>query len=158
MSNSAKRILDVACGSRMFYFDKDNPDVVFMDNRKYEDILCDGRRLEIKPDVIGDFRNIPFNDNTFDMVVFDPPHLIKVGEQSWLAKKYGRLNPDTYKEDLKAGFSECFRVLKPSGTMIFKWNETDIKTSEIIKLSPITPVFGHRSGKLSKTQWLVFMK
>ena len=73
MSNSAKRILDVACGSRMFYFDKDNPDVVFMDNREYEDILCDGRRLEIKPDVIGDFRNIPFNDNTFDMVVFDPP-------------------------------------------------------------------------------------
>ena len=140
MNNSAKRILDVACGSRMFYFDKYNPDVVFMDNREYEDILCDGRKLEIKPDVIGDFRNIPFNDNTFDMVVFDPPHLIKVGEQSWLAKKYGKLNPDTYEEDLKTGFSECFRVLKPNGTLVFKWNETDIKTSEIIKLSPVAPV------------------
>lgn len=158
MNNSAKRILDVACGSRMFYFDKYNPDVVFMDNREYEDILCDGRKLEIKPDVIGDFRNIPFNDNTFDMVVFDPPHLIKVGEQSWLAKKYGKLNPDTYEEDLKTGFSECFRVLKPNGTLVFKWNETDIKTSEIIKLSPVAPVLGHRSGKLSKTQWLVFIK
>ena len=73
-----KPILDVCCGSKMFYFDKNNPNVVFMDCRELEDTLCDGRKLEIKPDIIGDFRNIPFPDNTFHLVVFDPPHLIKV--------------------------------------------------------------------------------
>lgn len=87
-----KCILDVCCGSRMFWFDKHNDKVVFMDNRVLHDTLCDGRKLDVEPDVVGDFRNIPFEDKTFHMVVFDPPHLIKVGEKSWLAKKYGRLN------------------------------------------------------------------
>jgi hypothetical protein len=46
----------------MFWFDKNNPAVVFMDNRELEDVLCDGRKLIIKPDVVGDFRSIPFPD------------------------------------------------------------------------------------------------
>jgi ubiquinone/menaquinone biosynthesis C-methylase UbiE len=153
-----KRIIDVCCGGRMFWFNKNNPDVVFMDNRQFSDTLCDGRHFEVKPDVVGDFRNIPFPDSSFSLVVFDPPHLLHVGEKSWLAKKYGHLNLDTYIDDLKQGFSECFRILKPNGVLVFKWNETDVKTSEIIKLSPIKPLFGHKSGRLNKTQWLVFIK
>lgn len=82
-----KYILDACCGSRMFWFDKSNKNTVFMDNRTLEDTLCDGRTLSVNPDVIGDFRNIPFDDNTFKLVVFDPPHLIHAGENSWLAKK-----------------------------------------------------------------------
>lgn len=156
MSN--KSILDVCCGSRMFWFDKQNPNAVYMDNRIVDDVLCDERKLHIAPDIVGDFRNIPFKNNSFSLVVFDPPHLIKVGENSWMSKKYGRLNPDTYKSDLKQGFKECFRVLKENGVLIFKWSEIDVKTSEIIALSPVPPLFGHRSGKLSKTQWIVFMK
>lgn len=74
-----KQILDVCCGSRMFWFDKNNPHTIFMDNRVLHDTLCDRRKLDIEPDIIGDFRNIPFDDNTFHMVVFDPPHLLKVG-------------------------------------------------------------------------------
>ena len=83
------KILDACCGSRMFWFNRNNPDVIFADNRKLETTLCDGRALVIDPDVIIDFRNMPFDDNTFDLVVFDPPHLIRAGEKSWLAKKYG---------------------------------------------------------------------
>lgn len=113
------KILDICCGSKMFWFDKENEDVTFMDNREIEDVLCDGRKLEIKPDVLGDFRNIPFNNETFDMVVFDPPHLKQVGDSSWLAKKYGNLG-ENWKEDIKKGFSECFRVLKNNGVLIFK--------------------------------------
>ena len=93
-----------------------------------------------------------------NLVVFDPPHLIKAGEKSWLAKKYGRLNPDTYKDDLRQGFSECFRVLKPNGILVFKWNETDVPVSEILKLAPYVPLFGNKCGKLNKTHWIVFMK
>ena len=54
-----KRVLDACCGSRMFYFDKRNPDVIFADNRELETTLCDGRTLLIKPDVQMDFRNMP---------------------------------------------------------------------------------------------------
>ena len=153
-----KPIIDVCCGGRMFWFDKNNKNVVFMDNRTLKTQLCDGRSFEVNPDVVADFRNIPFPDNTFSLVVFDPPHLLRVGQGAWLAKKYGRLDPDTYKKDLALGFKECFRILKPQGVLVFKWNETDVKTTEIIKLSPIAPLFGHKSGKLNKTQWLVFMK
>lgn len=149
-----KHILDACCGSRMFWFDKNNDRTVFMDNRILHDTLCDGRKLDIEPDVIGDFRNVPFEDNSFHMVVFDPPHLLKVGEKSWLAKKYGKLS-DTWREDLKQGFSECMRVLKPNGTLIFKWNEQQIKLSEILKLIDYEPLFGNQRGY---THWLVFMK
>ena len=149
-----KKILDACCGSKMFWFDKNNENVIFMDNRVVHDILCDGRKLDIEPDVVGDFRSIPFPDNTFYMVVFDPPHLIKVGENSWLAKKYGKLS-ETWTEDLKQGFSECMRVLKANGTLIFKWNEQQIKLSEILKVIDYKPLFGNRRAN---THWLIFMK
>ena len=87
-------ILDVCCGSRMFYFDKQNSNVVFCDNRVLETNLCDGRELKIKPEVVCDFRNLPFDDNSFDSVIFDPPHLSKLGESSWMSKKYGKLGVD----------------------------------------------------------------
>lgn len=150
-----KKILDACCGSKMFWFDKDNKNTVFMDNRTLEDTLCDGRRLIIKPDVIADFRKIPFEDNTFYLVVFDPPHLRQAGENSWLAKKYGTLDKQTWPSDLKQGFNECMRVLKTNGTLIFKWNEEQIKLKDILKVIEYKPLFGN---KRAKTHWLVFMK
>ena len=152
-----KEILDVCCGSRMFWFDPKNPNVLFGDIRNEDHILCDGRELHINPDIEIDFRRLPFDDNSFRLVVFDPPHLKTLGKKSWLAKKYGMLFP-TWKEDIKEGFSECFRVLKNDGILIFKWNETEILTSEILKLTNEKPLFGHPSGKRSNTHWICFMK
>ncbi len=155
-----KPILDVACGGKMFYFDKNDPRVLFCDKRKLHTTLCDGRTFEVKPDVIADFTQLPFSDNTFKMVVFDPPHLLH-NETSPITGyqqiKYGALCGD-WREMLTKGFAECFRVLAPDGVLIFKWNETNITVGEILKLTPQKPVFGHKSGKASKTHWLCFMK
>ncbi|EAD5866343.1 class I SAM-dependent methyltransferase [Listeria monocytogenes] len=149
------KILDACCGSRMFWFNRTNKNVTFMDNRELETELCDGRKLVVKPDIVADFRSMPFDTNTFHLVVFDPPHLLKAGEKSWLAKKYGKLDQKTWQEDIKKGFSECMRVLRTNGTLIFKWNEEQIKLSEILKIIDFEPLFGN---KRSKTHWLVFMK
>ena len=149
-----KRILDATCGSRMIWFDKQNPDTVYMDNRQLTTILCDGRILNIKPDIVADFRDMPFPDNTFYLVIFDPPHLRYAGDESWLAKKYGVLS-NNWQEDIWRGFKECMRVLKPNGVLIFKWNEEQIRLSEVIKAIGQKPLFGNRR---SKTHWLVFMK
>ncbi|EPD1972320.1 class I SAM-dependent methyltransferase [Listeria monocytogenes] len=149
------KILDACCGSRMFWFDRANENVTFMDNRELETELCDGRQLVVKPDIVADFRDMPFEDNSFHLVVFDPPHLVKVGDKSWLAKKYGKLDKVTRQEDIAKGFSECMRVLKSNGTLIFKWNEEQIKLSEILKVINHEPLFGN---KRAKTHWLVFMK
>lgn len=152
-----KAILDPCCGSRMFWFDKQDDRAVFTDIRSEQHVLCDGRELIINPDFICDFTNLPFDDNTFHLVVFDPPHLTNIGENSWMAKKYGKLT-DTWPSMIKDGFSECFRVLKPNGTLIFKWNETDITVKEILALTDQKPVVGHQSGKRSNTHWICFLK
>lgn len=149
-----KIILDACCGSKMFWYDKESPRVRYADNRELSTYLCDGRSLVIKPDEIIDFRNMPYKDGQFKMVVFDPPHLIKAGEQSWLRLKYGIL-PAEWKDYIKQGFDECMRVLEPYGTLVFKWNEEQIKISEILKTINYKPLFG---DKKSKTHWLIFMK
>ena len=152
-----KFILDACCGSRMFWFDKENPDVMFADIRRLKDTLCDGRKLEINPDVLMNFTDMSFPDKRFKLVVFDPPHMKSLGKNSWMAKKYGVLG-ETWKDNLRDGFSECFRVLEDYGILIFKWNESDIKVKEVLELTDYKPLFGHKSGKLQKTHWMCFMK
>lgn len=159
-----KKILDATCGSRTIWFDKNHPSAVYMDCREehgtaiWKSTKNDSvRTLDVEPDVIADFTDMPFPENTFHLVVFDPPHLIKIGENAWLKKKYGRL-PQDWPRLIHDGFWECMRVLKPYGTLIFKWNEFDIPTRDIIKAIGVEPLFGHRSGKAMKTHWLCFMK
>ena len=118
MSND-KKILDVCCGGRMFWFNKQNILADYMDIRKENHILCDGREVIVSPEIIGDFRKIPFQDGTYKVVVFDPPHMRTLGENSWMAKKYGKLS-ENWEDDIKKGFSECFRVLADDGKLIFK--------------------------------------
>ena len=154
-----KPILDPACGGRMFWFDKQNPLAVFVDNRELAtEKLSNGQTFEVQPDIMADFTALPFEDEAFWHVVFDPPHLThNAGESSWLVKKYGKL-PKDWASYIKAGFDECWRVLKPNGTLVFKWNEDKIRVSEIIRAIGREPLYGHRSGRASKSHWMVFMK
>mgnify|MGYP002149831538 CR=1 FL=1 len=118
-----------------------------------------GKKVNVNPDVVGDFRDMPFEDNTFNLVVFDPPHLERVGHTAWMGKKYGRLNKKTWRADIRAGFKEAFRVLRPHGVLIFfKWNETQIPVSQILALTDVKPAIGQRTGKNDKTHWIIFMK
>lgn len=165
MSVVPKTILDPCCGSRMWWFDRTHPAAVYGDIRHEVRMITDrshgkvdGQRvLRIEPDVQMDFRAMPFPDESFHLVAFDPPHLVRAGAKSWMAAKYGKLAQD-WRTDLKAGFGECFRVLKANGTLIFKWNETHVPLREILQLSPVPPLFGNTSGRKSGTHWVVFMK
>ena len=152
-----KIILDACCGSRMMWFDKENPNTIYSDIRDEEHELCDGRRLEVHPDITADFRDMPWPDNSFKLVVFDPPHMKRLGRSSWMAKKYGVLNYH-WRDDICQGLTECLRVLEPHGILIFKWNASQIPFNEIMKLLPQQPLFGHTSGKGGLTTWMVFMK
>ncbi len=149
-----KTVLDVCCGGRQFWFDKTDDRAEFIDNRTIETKLCDGRKFTVSPDTIGDFRNLPFDDESFPLIVFDPPHLRHAGDDSWLAVKYGVLGQD-WREDIRKGFSECFRVLSPLGTLIFKWNEEQVKLRDVLSLTDENPLFGNRRAK---TIWVVFQK
>jgi len=164
-ASPTKRVLDPCCGSRMFWFDRTHPDVVFGDCRHETITVTDRshgnasgvRTLRIEPDVLLDFRALPYADGAFKLVVFDPPHLLHAGPRSWLAAKYGKLGA-RWRDDLRAGFAECFRVLAGDGVLVFKWNETQVKVKEILALTDVAPLFGHPSGRKGLTHWMVFMK
>ena len=157
-------ILDPCCGTRMMWFDRHHPAAIFGDQRAEVITVKDRshgnssgtRTLRIEPDALMDFRNLPFPDESFKLVAFDPPHLVRAGQRSWLAAKYGKLGKD-WRDDLRKGFSECFRVLEPHGILVFKWNETQIKLSEVLALTPNKPLFGNTSGRKAGTHWMVFM-
>ncbi|MDI3227761.1 class I SAM-dependent methyltransferase [Serratia marcescens] len=158
LSLDGKSILDMCCGSRMFWFDKKDERAVFSDKRSESHTLCDGRKLVISPDLIADFTALPFADGSFSVVVFDPPHLERVGPNGWQGKKYGKLDRETWRDELRAGFAEAFRVLRPHGVLIFKWNETQIPVSQIIALTDEKPAIWQRTGKNDKTHWIIFVK
>ena len=163
--SALKDILDPCCGTRMFWFDPQNPAVMFGDVRDETVSVTDrshgkedGERvLSVSPDLTMDFRAMDFADGAFKLVVFDPPHLVRAGPRSWLAAKYGKLSSD-WRDDLRRGFAECFRVLADEGVLIFKWNETQIKVAEILALTDQQPLFGHKSGKRADTHRICFMK
>jgi SAM-dependent methyltransferase len=143
----------------MFWFDRKDPRALFVDKRR-ETVHADtreGRRaIVVDPDIIADFKALPFDDATFTLVVFDPPHTFS-GVKGWMAKKYGTLTPD-WRDEISAGFSECFRVLAPLGTLVFKWNEHRIPVASVLALTPEKPLFGQRCGTTAKTHWIVFHK
>jgi len=158
------QVLDPCCGSRMMWFDKQDPRAVFGDRRSETIVVTDRthredgtRTLRIEPDTLMDFRALPFDDNSFRLIAFDPPHLERAGPKSWLAAKYGKLS-ENWRDDLRAGFAECFRVLEPHGVLVFKWNETQVKLKEVLALTQHKPMFGQVSGRSGMTHWLVFMK
>lgn len=160
MSN--KTILDVTCGGRSIWFDKHNKDTVYCDiRREVNEVVYRGGKscqvIDIDPDVVCDFTALPFDENTFSLCVFDPPHAKDLSEKSWMSKKYGVLTDD-WALVLSGGFSECMRVLKPNGTLILKWADTSISTRDLINAIGQEPLFGHRSGKKMGTHWLTFMK
>ncbi|MGG4774873.1 class I SAM-dependent methyltransferase [Paenalcaligenes sp. Me52] len=157
-------VLDPCCGGRMMWFNRQDQRCLFGDMRHESLIVTDRthkedgtRAIHVHPDMQMDFRALPFPDNTFYHVAFDPPHLVRAGKRSWMAAKYGKLGDD-WRDDLRLGFAECFRVLRPHGTLNFKWNETQIPVRNVLACTDVAPLYGHRSGRLNKTHWITFIK
>ena len=157
-------VLDACCGPRMFWFDPQDPRALFIDKRQESHVMDLGTESTrgrapavIAPDVVADFTSMPFPDESFYLVVFDPPHIMRHrgGLTGCFSKKYGML-PSKWPEVLRAGFAECFRVLKPHGTLVFKWADTNIPVSQVLMTTPQRPLFGSRRGP--HTHWYVFMK
>ena len=163
-----KMILDVTCGDRTIWFQKNEPHTLYCDIRREEwegdfgkTLRADGkkkhRHLVINPDIQCSFTDLPFEDNTFSLIVFDPPHIENLSENAWMRKSYGSLDGD-WKPMIRKGFEECMRVLRVGGVLIFKWSDISVSTRNIINVIGQEPLFGHRSGKKMNTHWMTYMK
>jgi ubiquinone/menaquinone biosynthesis C-methylase UbiE len=158
-----KTVLDVCCGSRIFWFDRKDSRCIYVDKLSERLFAADcsvkngKREIIVAPDIRADFTSLPFRDGTFAHVVFDPPHIQRNGDSSWLLKKYGVLRGE-WRQMIRKGFAECFRVLRLDGVLVFKWNEIEVPLREILELTPERPLYGHRTGRQAKTHWVAFTK
>jgi len=145
------------------WFDKQDSRAVYLDRREEECLIDNGvspYTITIAPDVLGDFTELPFPDESFYHVVFDPPHHTSkklTDATSNTIKYYSCLLPG-WEEMLQTGFAECFRVLKHGGTLVFKWGSSEIPLGRVLGLTPEKPLYGHKSGKKATTHWVAFLK
>jgi len=169
-----KFILDAAASHRRMWFKKNQPNTVYLDIRDDKKLNEDhlafekqrgGKGVAWNPKnltVKGDFRDLPYDDNQFKLIVWDPPHLAYLGETSIYKKKFGKLNAETWPHDIKTGAKELWRVLDDYGVLIFKWNNHDIPHKSVLRLFPVTPLFGQiTAGKPNHgtyTKWFCFLK
>jgi hypothetical protein len=155
---TSKVILDACCGGRCFWFDKRHPHALYLDIRQVKPGHIETMPSWcVEPDVIGDYRALPFGDKTFRMVVWDVPHMLRKSS-GILSKKYGSLG-DSFREDLRRGFDQCWRVLKVFGVLAFKFADLEIPISEILGLFPVRPLVGTTTRKnVTNTFWFLFMK
>lgn len=69
-----KKILDATCGARTMWFNKNHPNVIYCDSRSEQhcQIWPNAGRcvLNISPDIVCNFTELPFEDNSFPLVVF----------------------------------------------------------------------------------------
>jgi len=161
-------ILDATCGGRSIWLpdQKENDRTLFIDKREREPGFTgqEGRTYSVEPDEVQDFRDLPYGDEAFSLVVFDPPHLMRDDgmEQltGYITKSYGALHAETWQSDLRAGFEELWRVLEPSGTLVFKFADNAVDFSKVLELAPRSPLFGTTTKKNSKCEnrWFVFHK
>ena len=127
------------CGPKMFYFDKENANVLFGDIRCETHWTRQYKKLEIHPDMLIDARKLEFPDNSFYLVVLDPPHLFNCGKTSDMGKSYGVLEKEWH-AGMKKIFDEAWRVLKPNGTLIFKWADKDVTLAELLYVHKRQPL------------------
>ena len=88
----SKKVLDVCCSVKGMWFNKQDQRALFMDKRKETHIdtyPCGTKTNIIDPDIVGDFTDMPFEDESFYHIVFDPPHIVSNSE-SQITKKYGK--------------------------------------------------------------------
>jgi len=85
------------------------------------------KTLEVKPSVMADLKKLPFKNNVFDSIVFDPPHFA-CGINSFLRKYYGSWDQQEVKESLKAANLEFARVLKIGNSLVLKIMPSDLET------------------------------
>lgn len=164
----ARHILDATAGGRHIWHSEmqDADNVVFADRRRVQPGEIEQQEAwSVSPDVLADARQLPFPDDTFDLICFDPPHRIKDGGMTQLSgiieKKYGALEAETWQADLKDSFNELWRVLRPGGSLTFKWADVHKTSEEVLAQIDQTPLYGTvdqgRSDR-SGTKWWVFHK
>lgn len=145
----------------------DFDELVFMDIRHGP--FSTGKRrgkpeiIEIDPDKLGCITKIPWPDNTFSMVLFDPPH-DKWGKSSFMRVLYGSWNNEMFVHKVGPANQEFYRVLKPGGFLFVKIQDNKQRDKQLVELlSNFKLLLKIHQAPLSgrtknKTYWMLFVR
>lgn len=140
------KILDMSSGNRAIWFNKRHPLATYIDIRE-----------SVEPDFVADSTDLAImQDNTFDLIVFDPPH-VNFGKNAKMSERYGHHTTEQIRSIIKGSGKEAHRVAKPNAFMAFKWNDHDQKLDSVLAMMPQwEPLFGqhlkNRGGADAKSQ------
>lgn len=87
-----------------------------------------------------DFTNLPWEDDSFDAVVFDPPYKLN-GTPSGTDERYGVHLPTRWQDRMRLcrdGITECLRVLKPRGFLLVKCMDQVVSGAKVFQTDNFT--------------------
>jgi len=160
-------VLDATSGMRSIWHDENkyNKNTVYCDIREQDEANPDdSRNDEIDPDVVSDFRDLPFDNESFDLVCWDPPHITTNRGMKeltgYMTKKYGALHAETWQRDLPEAFRELWRVLRPGGVLTLKFANNCLSFDRVLDILPQDPMYGTTTNKKKgyETRWFTFYK
>jgi len=115
--------------------------------------------------VQADLKHLPFRDNTFNLIIFDPPHYNK-GSGTIFGVKFGGLSKHDYRHLIVWANLEFSRVLKSEGYVCAKTIEPGERMTILLRdLSNFKPLldvgyWSEGGGSLNKVRvhWILFLK
>lgn len=108
-------------------------DVTCNERRMWEGVSWSGEVMfcdvdpDVAPDVVCDFRDLPFPDASFDVLVFDPPHLPAAAgteaSDEGFSRRHGlskSVHGDNVSDYFPPFLAQASRVLRPEGVVLAK--------------------------------------
>lgn len=121
-------ILDVCCGAEKMYHGSQSQlatnefitiDIRTGDFSYKSKSSVTTTSVIVKPKILADMRYLPFKDDTFDIIVCDPPHM-DCGLTGFMYKAWGSWNQQETIDIMKLANLEFSRCLRKNGTLILK--------------------------------------
>jgi len=126
-----------------------------------------------RPTIVADNTRMPFQDASFDVVVYDPPHIPNQGKDKskdfntrfGLVLKSSKENHYTFSHTFPPFVRETFRVLRPEGILLckltdyvhhhrYQWAHIDfINAAREVGLMPCDCIIKIRKGPIIDPKW-----
>ena len=130
-----KPVLDATAGNRHMWVNKKPDNVVFLDKEL---------NLRIPPHIFATWRYLPFRDDSFHCVIFDPPHVFSVTSQfnrDPKARPHGQNKIPGWYGAFKSRRDATIQIIhaqrefsRVASRMCFKWNEASMKLWNVLGL------------------------